>query len=204
MKKAFKIFTLFLLFNFGGCITCNCDFVKKYIDIQGFEVEVEKITDYYSDSSTSAISFNTNDSIDFDKLQISLTARGNYYGQSSFQLGSFFVNSLYACSCAPHGYLGSKEQISEITILSNNPFLAAGNSADTLNQYFKISGYYGTEHFKPTDLVTFLSYQPRALDEINLTLKTPPTGSKEHIFRIIYKQTNGETYEITTPKIKFN
>jgi hypothetical protein len=205
MRKEYKILILILIFNFGGCCPSDCDKVPKYLNIEGLDIAVKRITNTYSDGSITAISFDTNNFIDFDKLLIELTATGSYFGQNNnYNFGNFFINSAYACKCAGPGHQGSTEQISDIIILSNNPFLSSSNSSDTLSQFFNISGFNGNQFVKPIDLVLFLSTQPSAMSKINLTLKVKPTGSNEHKFTIIYKQTNGEIYEITTPTIKFN
>ena len=205
MRKEFKIFLLILIFNFGGCCSSDCDKVPKFLNIEGFKIAINRINNTYNDGSFSTSSFDTNNTIDFDKLLIELTATGNYFGQNkTFNIGNLFVNSAYACKCAGPGHQGSTENISNIVIVSNNPFLSTSNSSDTLSQFFNISGFAGNQYTKPTDLVAYVSTQPRALNTLNLTLKVKPTGSNEHKFTITYKQTNGEIYEITTPTIKFN
>lgn len=205
MKREYKILILILIFNFGGCCSSDCDKVPKYLNIEGLDITVNKITNTYNDDSFSTSPFDTNNTIDFDKLLIELTATGSYFGQNkTFNIGDFFVNSAYACKCAGPGHQGSTENISDIVIVSNNPFLSTSSSSDTLSQFFNISGFADNQFIKPTDLVAYVSTQPRALKILNLTLKVKPTGSNEHKFTITYKQTNGEIYEITTPTIKFN
>jgi hypothetical protein len=175
------------------------------LNIEGFEIAIKRINNVYNDGSFSTSLFDTNNSIDFDKLLIEFTATGNYFGQiKSFDIGDLFVNTAYASKCPRPGHQGSTENISDIVIVSNNPFLSTSNSSDTLSQFFNISGFVGNQSIKPTDLVTYVSTQPRALNTLNLTLKVKPTGSNEHKFTIIYKQTNGEIYEVITPTIIFN
>ena len=204
MRKEIKIFLLIYIFNFGGC-SVNCDDVPNFLNIEGFEIAIKRINNVYNDGSFSTSLFDTNNSIDFDKLLIEFTATGNYFGQiKSFDIGDLFVNTAYASKCPRPGHQGSTENISDIVIVSNNPFLSTSNSSDTLSQFFNISGFTGNQYTKPTDLVAHVSTQPRAMNTLNLTLKVKPTGSNEHKYTITYKQTNGEIYEITTQTIKFN
>lgn len=205
MKREFKIITLFLIFNFGGCCSRDCDNIPKFINIEGFDVNVKTITNIYGDGSISSTQFDTNNLIDYDKVLIELQATTSYFGQTkSFDYSNLFISSAYACKCDNPGYQGSTEHISDIIILSSNPFLSTSSSSDTISQFFNISGFNGNQFFPPTDLVSFISTQPRAMSRINLTLKAQPTGSNEHSFTIIYKQTNGEVYELATPTVKFN
>lgn len=204
MRERSKIFILILTFNFLGCNPQNCDTVPKYLDIEGLDVAVNKITKTYNDGSFSTQPFDTNNTIDFKDLVLRLTPEMNYYGQTnSFKLGNPFISSAYAGKCPTPGYQGSMEQISDIIIFSNNPFLDSGTTQDTLSQYFNISGYDRNNYIEPVDLLSFMSTQPTVMREIDLTLKVKPTGSSAHEFTIIYKQTNGEIYEVTTPTIKF-
>jgi hypothetical protein len=199
MQKEIKIFTLIILFNTLGCCPSDCDKVPKYFDINGLDLTVKKITKIYGDSSFTSEIFDTNNSIDLELLP-----KVNYYGlNNSFNFGNLFINSAYACKCGGPGHQGSMENISDIIIFSNNQFLSSSSISDTLTQYFNISGLGSKFSIKPTDLVTFLTTQPPAMNKIELTLKIIPSGSNEHKFTIIYKQTNGETYEVMTPNIQF-
>lgn len=207
MSKEIKIFTLILMFHFLGCNPKDCAMVPKYLDIEGLNLTVKEIQETYHDGSFSTQPFDTNNSIDFSNLALELVPQLNYYGlnEKARNWRNLFINLAYAGKCPSPGYEGSIEYISDILIFSDKPFLTSGNTTDTLSQYFNISGLnHKNEGVKPIDLVSFTSTQPSVMKKINLALKVKPTGSSEHKFTIIYKQTNGEHYELTTPTIKFN
>lgn len=206
MRKELKILLLILLFNFVGCNPKNCDLVPKYLNIQGLEITVKKIDKTYQDGSFSTLPFDTNNSINFSDLVLEITPVMRYYGHNkSFTPRNFLINSAYAGKCPLPGFKGSTEQIAGIIIFSNEPFLASGSPADTLSYFFDISGLDDRNGFiAPIDLMTFISTQPSVMREICLNLKVRPRGSHKHKFTILYKQTNGEFYEMTTPTIKFN
>ncbi len=99
MRKEIKIFLLIFIFNFGGC-SVNCDDVPNFLNIEGFEIAIKRINNVYNDGSFSTSLFDTNNSIDFDKLLIEFTATGNYFGQiKSFDIGDLFVNTAYVSKC---------------------------------------------------------------------------------------------------------
>lgn len=154
MRKELKILFLILIFNFGGC-SVNCVDVPNFLNIQGFGLVIKRVNNFHNDGSHSASLFDVNNTIDYDKLLIELTATGNYYGQNKhFNIGDLFVNTAYASKCPRPGHQGSTEIISDIVIVSDNPFLSSSNSSDTLTQFFNISGFIGNHFIKPTDLVT--------------------------------------------------
>ncbi|HLW39292.1 MAG TPA: hypothetical protein VKX31_02800 [Brumimicrobium sp.] len=207
MKKIKKVLILLFIFNFSGCNPKNCGDIPKSFDVIGLELTVKKKLETYSDGSFSTQSLDTNETVKYSDLVIEIVPQVNYYGQknNSFHFGNFFIPTAYAGKCPSPGFQGSSEQISDLLIFSNQPFLSSGNTTDTLSHFFEISGWgHQSEGIKPKDLLTFIATQPYAMQKIKLTLKTKPTGSDAHQFTILYQQTNGEEYELTTPNLQLD
>jgi hypothetical protein len=118
-----------------------------------------------------------------------------------------FVNSAYACKCdaSMPGWMGSKEQLSEIKIYSNTALNEGGSSSELLNQYFEMSGITEGTYDKFFDLEAILRAKPvLSTQTVRLRLKAQPTGASNHRFTIHFKLTNGESYIATTPEIVYN
>jgi hypothetical protein len=197
IRKVSYIFVFFTALNIYSC--CNCDDVGEYFDINSMSVKAS--------SKGQTLSADTNVRVDFDAYDIHLIFGKRFYSQASspFNCSNILFNTAYACKCKQEGVLGSKEIIERISIFSNNKFDSLGNTSDTLNSYFEVTGgknYTPINDFK--DLNTFLLTKPKAFENIYIRLKTKPTGSLQHQFTIEYKQTNGEIYKATLPTIRFN
>lgn len=206
MSKKFKIIFLLAILNLGGC--SNCKDIPKYFDINGLTADLKQITTVYEDGSFSDEHIDSNAKVNFDKFIIQLTPNTTYYGDNSifdkFDFSSLFISKAMA-KCMNPGYEGSLERISEINIFSSYQFTNSGLTTDTLSKYFDIDGDgYKGSYLKRIDLVTFTKTNPQPLQQIHLILKAKPDGSLKHKFTVQYKQTNGETYTVTTPTIEFN
>ena len=209
MKRTIKIVLLLAIFNLNGCCFDSCKDIPPYTDIIGLQLHIKQITTVNPNGSYYVKPLDSNEIINFDKFIIQITTLETYYGYNSnknkFNIGAFFINSAYACSCADPGMSGSKELISEINVFSSYPFTSSGSTSDTLSKYFDISGqYYNGENVQRMDLDSFTMTTPKALKGFVLYVKVKPSGSLKQKFTIHYKHTNGDNFAISTPTIEFN
>lgn len=206
MKKTILILSLMLACIFTACNPKNCEVVPPYFDIKNLNLEIKKIAKIYADQSFSTTSFDLNNLIAYNEIVLEITPQFSYYGNvKPFNFKDLFINTAYAGKCPEPGHKGSTAHISKIAIFSNQPFTDSNSIQDDLSPYFKISGL--NQHFgaiKQLDLSSFLSTKPDLMRKIQLTLKENPTVSKEHEFTIIYEQSNGKTFELIIPQIKFD
>lgn len=204
-----RIVILLLIFNLGGGCSCDCDKVPKYFDVNGMNAKVSQLEKRFGNQDESEYLLDSAQQVSYDKLIITLVPNVTYYGTVSMFKNISFISAAYACSCGDNmpGTGGTIEQISEINIVSAQPFTSSGTTAEPLNKYFEIYDFTatGTAPRKFVDLDSLVNTRPKLpWLPIRLRLKTRPTGSLTHKFTIQYKQTNGEVYTTRTQEIKFN
>ncbi|MBC8051628.1 MAG: hypothetical protein H7Y13_01035 [Sphingobacteriaceae bacterium] len=189
----------------GGC-SCDCEDYPNYYDVTGINADTHILAKRLGNQTESEYLLAINEKVDYDKLIIRLKPSMTYYGERRKSRGFSFVNSAYACKCSEGypGWMGSKEQLSEIKIYSDTAFNPGGHSSDLLNQYFEIADMTGDTYDKFFDIDALLATKPLISLSIRLRLKAKPTGSLNHKFTIHYKLTNGEFYTATTQEIIFN
>ena len=109
-------------------------------------------------------------------------------------------SNLYALSCRPPGYLGSKEGVDQLFVVTLHDYNDNYAANDTINNIvlyghrfpsdgdFKPLGEYLEEHKEGVKSGSFL-----------LKLAEPPAEERSNqAFKIIYTLTNGEEFEATT------
>jgi hypothetical protein len=199
---------LFLLLLFTSGIQFSCSKlnngcpdsgnVQKYFDVQGASINNYRITGTNSIGAFETTLTNNNENIDFDKLLVGIEFTKRYYSRSGgFSIG--FGNTAYACDPAVPGYLGSEELIQSINITSNADFDPGHPAGQSLNDLFD----YCLSNKPVSGLTSFVNTLPKkALERFQLHLKFKPSISTAHSFKLVYTQTNGETYTVSTPLIK--
>ena len=205
MKNPCLILSMMITCFITACNPKNCEDVPPYFDIKNLNLEIKKIAEIYADQSFSTTSFDLNNLIAYNEIVLEITPQFSYYGNvKPFNFKDLFINTAYAGKCPEPGHKGSTAHISKIAIFSNQPFTDSNSIQDDLSTYFKISGL--NQHFgaiKQLEIPSFLSTKPDLMRVIQLTMKENPTVNKEHEFTIIYEQSNGKTFELITPLIKF-
>jgi hypothetical protein len=199
-----KSLILLVALMIGGGCSCDCENYPNYYDVKGISANALIIAKRLGNQTEAEYRLEVNEIVDYSKLVISLKSINTYYGERSNTVGFSLINSAYACSCAEEypGYMGSKEQLSEIKIYSDAALNLGENPSELLNQYFEMAGMTGETYNDFFDLDQTLSTKPTlSTFSVRLRLKAKPSGSMNHRFRIHYTLTNGETYTATTQEI---
>ena len=206
MRKAFILLVILAIINLGGCCYYDCNKVFTHFNLNGLVANLMQITGVYDDGNVAVVPLDSLAHIDFDKFVIQLSPQMTFYG-GNMNVGKagIFNNAAFACKCQEPGYAGTFDQISEINVFSAYPFAGLGATSDTLSGVFDIDGFQSNgSYLKRIDLVSFTKSNPPALRLIRLMPKIKPNGSLTQKFYIVYKQTNGALFSMTTPTIVFN
>ncbi|MCX6304284.1 MAG: hypothetical protein NT040_04905 [Bacteroidetes bacterium] len=206
MRKAFVVLVILAIINLGGCCSYDCNKVPTHFSVNGLMANLMQITGVYDEGNIALAPLDSLAHIDFDKFVIQLSPQMTFYG-GNMNVGKacFFNNAAVACKCQEPGYAGTFDQISEINVFSAFPFASPGATSDTLSRFFDIDGFQSNgSYLKRIDLVSFAKSNPLALRFIRLMPKVKPGGSLTQKFYIVYKQTNGAVFSMTTPTIVFN
>lgn len=139
----------------------------------------------------------------YTRVGIHLEVKAEYY--SVIPINSY--GTLMACDPLPNGHEGSKEKVSTIRITSNQDFNTEYPAGTDLAELFlikKMGLYNSWSEDVAVNLRTYSNAQPSPEMAYTLWLAKPPVSSKKHIFTIIYEQTNGDKYTVTTNEITFS
>jgi len=175
----------------SGILSC-CTNIKPHWDINNFTIKFGNTSGDFVDEGT----FDADSLIVQTALDVELLS--NVWETNSF------VNNAFAYSCEPDGHMGLKDEMTNITITSNQDFnnLSAGNS---LNSIFSIKN----SDFIFTD--TTVEKLPEQLNggylyffNIEFILKEKPTNNSPFQFTISMDFESGKNVTSTSKEITWN
>lgn len=203
VKTIFSLLTIsfIYLFAFYSCTKdedeCDTSYIGNYIDVNSMSNAVKKLKKW----STTGVEVSPSpykDSIAFDSLLIEMGFTGPYIAHET-RGGRF---SLFNCAFATcghppaNGYMGCKESVKSIKVISANDFDSAHLAGSQLNDLFTIYAYYNsTDSASNSPLSLFTNTFPRQNPLwFDLRLTSKPALSKNQKFNITVIMTNEEAY----------
>lgn len=195
MKKAFWILLSFNILQFA-CEKENygsCD-EKPFFNISGIELQAIG-TIPQPNRMGSATILKDQDEVPFASFYLDGTLKANYYATNKASRISFFPMAVATPPCPMPGWQGSKEQLAGIYLITLGNYNADFQPGDTLTDILRINNQPALEYMEENKLK--INNQ-----QLTLRLSEKPNPNEYQSFRLIYKLTNGETYESTTPGFK--
>ena len=195
--RKFLLTGLFLIgINFYNCSNCECCFgeVPEFFDIQDVFVDHLGLEGQLLGS----------DEIAFDEYgTISIGFEVEYLVQhSNYNSGFSLINSVYGCTPAQPGQLGSKEEsIESFQVLTLNDFDDTHLAGESINDLLEITNLA----IEPVPLEEFLTNFTENVPQewFNLRLLNEPTLSKAFQVMVNVSLSTGENYQVSSSIINF-
>ena len=192
MKKVFLLLLIFPLLQ----LACDqneykCD-SSRFFNITGLE-----LIPAFSDENYFAQTLKDLDSARFERFYLGGQLKAEYYSLIEKQPFSIFPKA-YARDvdpCPISGYEGSEEKLAGLYLIALGKYNATIQPGDTLKTNYRINNQSPSEYLSQNS-------QKITSQQLTITLTEKPDPKEYQSFKLIYKLTNGETYELITPKIK--
>ena len=193
MKKVFLLLLIFPLLqlacdNGGDEFECSSG---RYFNITGLELIPSASDENYFTFTLSEL-----DSARFETFYFNGQLKADYYSLVSKPAFSFLPQA-YARDidpCLP-GRDGSEEKLAGLYLISLGKYNANIQPGDTLKNNYRINNELPSEYLSKNG-------QKIKNQQLNITLTERPDPKELQSFKLIYKLTNGETYEVITPRFK--
>lgn len=209
-KLTLIILTTFLFLGFPSCDDDmgTCPVVDEFFDINGISIANFQIREVKFESGQYEQKVNSGETIAFDEFFMLVFFETSYYSDRQALLNFDLSNKAFALSCFEHGYMGTKEELDTLYVITNNDFNENYSAGDTINDIVEvnefISFYSDMNNFKP--LTSYFEENKENISEERFTIKlnqNPKFKDLSHSFKIVYKLENGEEYSAQTETVKF-
>ena len=184
-------------FSFQSCdfLGCSCEKLQsKYFNIGGISA-----TNFRKRGTCCADKMGAGEAVALADHHLSVRYQVSYFSakpsrpaRSAFSL----INQAVACDCLDDGYLGSKERLKSLTVVTLNDFDAQHLANDTINDLLRIT----TLPDKSEDLTTYLRGDTALIGQQDyvLYLQKRPALRTDFAAKITVALQNGESYTTTT------
>lgn len=182
------------------CYACGSCFMEDtksapYYEVKDYTSHTSRITGLNEHSNFEFESLPENESVDFDKLAISVQASVEYYSEA--RPLPFSYTSAFACDPPPPGYKGTNQLLDSLVITSNYDFDPEHPKGTKLNEFF--DRYTGQR----APLIEYLKQESlQAPEGLDLLLNTMPTGSSTQEFTFTFYLSSGQVYSTETMSIQ--
>lgn len=186
--KTIRLLFLGLLFTVGFSIPscsvdddldCNCPAIEgAFFDIQS--LSLENCNELYNDICDRLDQIAWQDYILIHRFTV------NYYGLNSPSNDYSFslIPSAMACSCLENGFNGSEEQLTELTVITQNDFNDNYLAQDTINALLNI--HINDQIY---DLNTFLQENDKPIRGVHVGLSLKEKPSLDSTFQVRIRMT---------------
>ncbi|QJX48178.1 hypothetical protein HMJ29_15075 [Hymenobacter taeanensis] len=195
MKKAIALTTLLAIgFSLQNCdlYGCKCDKSKgKYFILTGISVE-----NYKKRGDCCADKLENNQQVAFQDFSLDVRNFVRFYSAQLPQSSPFsLIPTASACDCIADGYLGSKQKLQSLTVITLEDFDAQHLANDTINDLLNAQ-FYLTSY----DLNTYLLTDTATITQqgYTLTLKKKPELNPSFRVRVDVRLRGGEMYQATS------
>ena len=189
MKKVFLLLLLFPLLQLA-CNRTKCD-GSRFFDVTG--VRLIPMAKTGAKSTSGPITLYNQDSVAYANFYLDGYLNATYYSKAN--TGFSFLPQAYATDCAAPGFDGSEEKVANIYLVALGNFNNNFQPGDTLTNAFTINDKPAAQYISETN-----QQLKDQFFTIKLTQKPNPKQMQQ--FKLIYKLTNGESYEVFTPVIR--
>lgn len=190
MKKVFFLILIFPLLQ----LACNKEYAScnsaTYFNITGLE-----FIPAATDQNYFTYFLNDLDSAPFEKFYFSGQFQAEFYSLMLKPVFSIFSMAYADDPCPIPGWNGSEEKLAGIYLISLGKYNFNIKPGDTLKNNYRINNEPPSEYFAKNS-------QKILLQQLNINLLEKPDPNEFQSFKLIYKLTNGETYEVITPRFK--